>query len=222
MRVLLVEDETVLAEAVRAVLTARSMAVDVAHDGGAALEAISVNDYDVVVLDRDIPVVHGDEVGRHVAALPSGPRVLMLTAARRLKDKVAGLQLGADDYLGKPFDVDELEARLWALARRPSGGAPPVLTVGSVTLDPFRHTVVRAGAAVGLSRKEFAVLRILMSAADRPVSAEELLEKAWDENANPFTNAIRVTISSLRRKLGGPYVTTVAGVGYRVGVDDED
>lgn len=220
MRVLLVEDETVLAEALRGALTRASMAVDVVHDGAAALEAVTVNDYDVVVLDRDLPLVHGDEVARRIAAGPSGPRILMLTAARRAQDKVAGLHLGADDYLGKPFDLAELTARLWALGRRPAHGQPPVLRFGSVALDPFNHTVTRSGSVVALSRKEFAVLHILMAARGGAVSAEELLEKAWDENANPFTNSIRVTISTLRQKLGAPFVGTLPGVGYRVENDE--
>ncbi|GAB3607076.1 response regulator transcription factor [Conyzicola nivalis] len=220
MRVLLVEDDIDLAEAIRDALVSKTMAVDVAHDGSSALMAIDVNDYDVVVLDRDIPLVHGDEVARRVSGRGRGPRILMLTAARLSKDKIAGFQLGADDYLSKPFDLAELEARLWALGRRPAESTPPALQVGSVTLDPFRHTAHRFGAPLTLSRKEFAVLHILMSRAGTPVSAEQLLEKAWDENANPFTNSIRVTVSSLRKKLGPPYINTFAGVGYTV-VDDE-
>jgi two-component system, OmpR family, response regulator VanR len=160
----------------------------------------------------------GDEVCRAIAGQRQPARVLMLTAARRLDQKVAGFELGADDYLTKPFELPELIARLRALARRPSEGAPPVLTAGDVDLDPFRVEVLRAGRRVPVTRKEFAVLHVLMSARGGTVSAEQLLEKAWDENADPFTNAIRVTISSLRKKLGEPPVIhTLPGHGYRIG-----
>jgi len=219
MRVLLVEDEVLFAEALREALTLSSMAVDVVHDGGAALEAASINAYDVVVLDRDLPIVHGDDVAARLSAETSGPRILMLTAARASAEKVAGLQIGADDYLAKPFDLPELIARLWALGRRPKTGQPPVLIIGSVSLDPFRHTVHRFGQPVDLSRKEFAILQLLMAAGGGTVSAEHLLEKGWDENTNPFTNTIRVTVSTLRRKLGLPFIETLPGVGYRV-IDD--
>jgi len=219
MRVLIVEDEVILANALQGALTDASMAVDVVGDGSRALEAVAVNEYDVVVLDRDLPVIHGDEVARRIASLSQGPRILMLTAAKLPRDKVAGFQLGADDYLSKPFDLAELKARLWALARRPAKGDPPLLTVGTVSLDPFRHTVTRAGNTIDLTRKEFAVLHVLLSAGGGAVSAEQLLEKAWDENANPFTNSIRMTVSSLRRKLGPPFITTISGVGYRVSDD---
>jgi two-component system, OmpR family, response regulator VanR len=204
MRVLVVDDEEDLADAVRTALRRAAIAADVAYDGDAALAQLAVNDYDAVVLDRDLPGMSGDEVCRAIAGQRLPTRVLMLTAARRLDQKVAGFELGADDYLTKPFELPELIARLRALARRPSEGAPPVLTAGDVDLDPFRVEVLRAGRRVPVTRKEFAVLHVLMSARGGTVSAEQLLEKAWDENADPFTNAIRVTISSLRKKLGTP------------------
>ncbi|HOA87292.1 MAG: response regulator transcription factor [Microbacteriaceae bacterium] len=218
MRVLIVEDEAFLAEAIRARLELDAIAADVARDGDAALVAVATNDYDVVVLDRDIPGVHGDDVCRRLAQEPAGPAVLMLTAAAHLDDRVAGLELGADDYLGKPFEFAELLARLRALHRRQFTALPPVLQVGDLRLDPFRHEVTRAGRPVSLTPKEFAVLEQLMRAGGGVVSAETLLEKAWDENANPFTQSVKVTISTLRRKLGEPaIITTVAGIGYAIG-----
>jgi two-component system response regulator VanR len=220
MRVLVVDDEEDLADAVRTVLRRAAIAADVAYDGDTALAQLSVNNYDAVVLDRDLPGISGDEVCRAIADQRLPTRVLMLTAARRLDQKVAGFELGADDYLTKPFELPELIARLRALARRPSESAPPVLTSGDVELDPFRVEVRRAGRWVPVTRKEFAVLHLLLAARGGVVSAEQLLEKAWDENANPFTNAIRVTISSLRKKLGEPSVIhTVPGRGYRIGPD---
>jgi two-component system response regulator VanR len=217
MRVLVVDDEEDLADAVRTALRRAAIAADVAYDGDTALAQLAVNDYDAVVLDRDLPGTSGDEVCRAIAGQRLPTRVLMLTAARRLDQKVAGFELGADDYLTKPFELPELIARLRALARRPSEGAPPVLTAGDVDLDPFRVEVLRAGRRVPVTRKEFAVLHVLMSARGGTVSAEQLLEKAWDENADPFTNAIRVTISSLRKKLGEPPVIhTLPGHGYRI------
>ena len=217
MRVLVVDDEEDLADALRTALRRAAIAADVAYDGDAALALLEVNEYDAVVLDRDLPGVSGDEVCRAIADRRLPARVLMLTAARRLDQKVAGFELGADDFLTKPFELPELIARLRALARRPSEGAPPVLAVGDVELDPFRVEVRRAGRWVAVTRKEFAVLHVLMTARGGIVSAEQLLEKAWDENANPFTNAIRVTISSLRKKLGEPpVIQTVPGHGYRV------
>jgi two-component system, OmpR family, response regulator VanR len=218
MRVLVVDDEEDLADALRTVLRRAAIAADVAYDGDTALAQLSVNNYDAVVLDRDLPGISGDEVCRAIADRQLSTRVLMLTAARRLDQKVAGFELGADDYLTKPFELPELIARLRALARRPSESAPPVLTSGDVELDPFRVEVRRAGRWVPVTRKEFAVLQLLLAARGGVVSAEQLLEKAWDENANPFTNAIRVTISSLRKKLGEPTVIhTVPGTGYRIG-----
>ena len=217
MRVLVVDDEEDLADAVRTALRRAAIAADVAYDGDTALAQLAVNDYDAVILDRDLPGTSGDEVCRAIAGQRLPTRVLMLTAARRLDQKVAGFELGADDYLTKPFELPELIARLRALARRPSEGAPPVLTAGDVDLDPFRVEVLRAGRRVPVTRKEFAVLHVLMSARGGTVSAEQLLEKAWDENADPFTNAIRVTISSLRKKLGEPpVIRTLPGHGYRI------
>ncbi len=216
MRVLIVEDEPFLADAIQTGLRREGIAADVVHDGDAALEYVTINDYDVIVLDRDIPGVHGDKVcGRIVAEHPQ-VRVLMLTAARTLDDKVTGFELGADDYVAKPFDFPELVARLRALERRNQPAAPPTLADGGVRLDSFRREVTRNGRRVRLSRKEFAVLELLMRADGGVLSAERLLEKAWDMNADPFTNTIRVTISTLRKKLGEPWmIQTVPGYGYR-------
>ncbi|GAA4836310.1 response regulator transcription factor [Kitasatospora terrestris] len=217
MRVLVVEDEVYLAEAVQAGLRLEAIACDIATDGDAALERLTVHSYDVVVLDRDIPGTHGDDVCREIVDRGLGCRVLMLTAAARLDEKVAGFEIGADDYLTKPFDLPELVVRLRSLARRPAGGAPPVLECAGLRLDPFRREVYRDGRYVGLPRKQFAVLEVLMRAAGGVVSAEDLLERAWDENADPFTNAVRITISGLRKRLGEPQVIqTVPGVGYRL------
>jgi two-component system, OmpR family, response regulator VanR len=218
MRVLVVEDEPYLADAIAAGLRREAMAVDVVGDGEAAVEQLSVNDYDVVVLDRDIPGIHGDDVCAWVVAERPGCRVLMLTAARGLRNTVDGFELGADDYLAKPFEFPELVVRLRALERRPVRSLPPVLKSGGVVLDPFRREVYRDGRLVRLSRKEFAVLELVMRADGGVVSAETLLEKAWDVNADPFTNAVRVTMSSLRKRLGEPWVIqTVPGSGYRFG-----
>lgn len=217
MRVLIVEDELFLAEAIRDGLRLEAIAADLAGDGDTALEQLAITPYDVVVLDRDIPGPNGDEIARHIAAMPAGPRVLMLTAADRLDDKASGFESGADDYLTKPFALRELVLRLRALGRRPAAGAPPVLELGALRLDPFRREVYRDGRYVSLTRKQFAVLEVLMSARGGVVSAEDLLERAWDENADPFTNAVRITISTLRKRLGEPWlIETVAGVGYRM------
>ncbi|MFZ4893595.1 response regulator transcription factor [Plantibacter sp. Mn2098] len=217
MRVLIVDDEVYLAEAIRDGLDRVAIAADVAHDGDDALDLISVNDYDAVILDRDIPGTHGDDVCRLIAASGAATRVLMLTAAGRLEQKVSGFGLGADDYLAKPFEFDELIARLHALARRTSAPLPPVLEMHGITLDPFRHEVRRNGEPVRLARKEFAVLEVLLRAGGGVVSAEILLEKAWDRNVNPFSNTTRVTVSTLRKRLGEPWVIeTVPGVGYRI------
>ena len=217
VRILVVEDEEVLADAVARWLRRESLAVDLAHDGAAALERLGVNDYDVVVLDRDLPVVHGDDVCRAVVASPSPARVLMLTASATVGDRVAGLRLGADDYLPKPFAFAELSARVHALLRRARPAAPPVLERGGVRLDPARRQVWRDGRPVALANREFAVLAELLRAEGAAVSAEQLLEKVWDENIDPFTNAVRVTVMKLRRKLGEPeVVVTVPGAGYRV------
>jgi two-component system response regulator VanR len=218
MRVLVVEDEEYLADAVAAGLRQEAMAVDVVLNGDDALEHLAVNDYDVVVLDRDIPGTHGDDVCAWVVVEKSECRVLMLTAARGLNQKVAGFELGADDYLAKPFEFPELVMRLRALVRRPARALPPVLRSEGVELDPFRREVYRERRLVRLSRKEFAVLELLMRADGGVVSAETLLEKAWDVNADPFTNAVRITISSLRKRLGEPWVIhTDPGSGYRFG-----
>ncbi|MGH3714024.1 MAG: response regulator transcription factor [Micromonosporaceae bacterium] len=217
MRILVVEDEPLLADAVAQWLRGDAHAVDVVNDGGAALERLGVHDYDVVVLDRDLPVVHGDEVCRAVAAGDSEVRVLMLTAAAEIDDRVTGLTLGADDYLSKPFAFPELAARVVALGRRARPAAPPILQRAGIRLDPHRREVYRDGRYVPLSRKEFAVLAELLRADGAAVSAEQLLEKAWDEHADPFTNAVRITILKLRRKLGDPPVVhTEPGVGYRI------
>ncbi|MDP9866381.1 MULTISPECIES: response regulator transcription factor [Streptosporangium] len=217
MRVLIVEDERVLADVVATGLRRETMAVDVVHDGDAALERAAVNDYDVIVLDRDLPVLHGDEVCRRLVSARIPARIIMLTAAGDLGSKVEGLSIGADDYLPKPFDFPELVARLRALARRTPQMVPPVLNRSGITLDPGRHEVFRDGRYVALSPKEFAVLEILMRAEGTVVSAEDLLEKAWDENINYFTNSVRVTVMTLRRKLGDPpVVETVTGLGYRL------
>ena len=217
MRILVVEDEPLLAETVAAGLREAAMAVDVAGDGADALERLAVHDYDVVVLDRDLPVVHGDEVCRRLTGAGASCRILMLTAARSLDDTVAGFGLGADDYLAKPFRFPELVARVRALGRRGPNGRPAVLAAAGVRLDPHLREVTRDGREIQLTRKEFAVLELLLAAQGGVVSAEHLLEKAWDENADPFTNAVRVTVHWLRRKLGDPPVIhTEAGVGYRL------
>jgi two-component system response regulator VanR len=218
MRVLIVEDELYLAEAIRDGLRLEAIAADVVGDGDTALEYLAVNEYDAVVLDRDLPGTHGDEVARRIVADGLPTRILMLTAAGLLDDKVRGFEIGADDYLTKPFELRELVMRLRALGRRPADGAPPVQEFAGLTLDTFRREVFRDGRYVGVTRKQFSVLEVLMSARGGVVSAETLLERAWDENADPFTNAVRITISSLRKRLGDPWlIHTVAGVGYRVG-----
>ncbi|MCL3778150.1 MULTISPECIES: response regulator transcription factor [unclassified Actinomyces] len=218
MRVLVVEDESYLAEAIAQGLRRESMAVDVRGDGLQALEAVSETDYDVVVLDRDLPGLHGDEVCARLVTDAPRTRVLMLTAARSLDERVEGFALGADDYLTKPFEFPELVARLLALGRRSQPARSPVLESHGVRLDPFRREVVRDSRQVRLSPKEFAVLQVLMEANGGVLSAETLLEKAWDANADPFTSSIRVTISHLRKRLGQPWVIqTVPGAGYRFG-----
>lgn len=221
MRVLIVEDEPFLAEAIRDGLRLEAIAADIAGDGDTALERLSHTGYDVVVLDRDIPGPNGDDIARHLSGQPGAPRVLMLTAADRLDDKVSGFASGADDYLTKPFVLRELVLRLRALERRRTAATPPVLEQHGIRLDPFRREVFRDGHYVALTRKQFAVLEVLMTAAGGVVSAEALLERAWDENADPFTNAVRITISTLRKRLGEPWlIQTVAGVGYRIGPAD--
>ncbi|QMU72166.1 response regulator transcription factor [Streptacidiphilus sp. P02-A3a] len=217
MRVLVVEDEQLLADAVATGLRREAMAVDVVYDGQAALDRVSVNEYDVVVLDRDLPLVHGDDVLRRIVEEGLATRVLMLTAAGDISDRVEGLELGADDYLPKPFAFSELVARVRALGRRATTPLPPVLERAGLTLDPGRREVLREGEPVGLAPKEFAVLEVLMRANGAVVSAEQLLEKAWDEHTDPFTNVVRVTVMTLRRKLGEPpVIITVPGSGYRI------
>jgi DNA-binding response OmpR family regulator len=217
MRILVVEDERVLADAVAEWLRREAFAVDLVYDGDAALERLGVNDYDVVVLDRDLPVVHGDDVCRAIVDSGLSTRVLMLTASATVRERVAGLSLGADDYLPKPFAFVELSARVHALLRRTRPAAPPVLERAGITLDLARHEVFRDGRPIPLARKEFAVLAELMRADGATVSAEDLLERAWDEHVDPFTNVVRVTVMKLRRKLGEPgVIETVAGVGYRL------
>jgi DNA-binding response OmpR family regulator len=218
MRVLVAEDFEVLARAIATGLRREGMAVDVVLDGQDALESVAVTRYDVVVLDRDLPGAHGDEVCRRIVAGDSGSRVLMLTAASTVAERVAGLGLGADDYLPKPFDFAELVARIRALARRSAAAVPPVLAAGELSVDPARRVAVRAGRRLDLSPKEFGVLECLVSAGGRVVSAEELLDRVWDSEADPFTTAVKTTVRRLRLKLGDPPVIhTVREGGYRVG-----
>ena len=217
VRILVAEDERILADAVAEWLRRETFAVDVVYDGDAALERLGLNEYDVVLLDRDLPVVHGDEICRAIVDSGTPARVLMLTAAAAVRDRVAGLSLGADDYLTKPFAFAELSARVHALMRRSRPAAPPVLARAGVRLDPARREASRDGRPVALANKEFAVLAELLRAAGDVVSAEHLLEHVWDENIDPFTNVVRVTVMKLRRKLGEPQVVqTVPGVGYRI------
>jgi DNA-binding response OmpR family regulator len=217
VRVLIAEDEQRLADAIARGLRREGMAVDLAPDGTDALVKARIIRYDVVVLDRELPGLHGDEVCRAVRDERPETGILMLTAAGTLEDLVEGLSLGADDYLAKPFRFGELVARIRALARRSSPSLPPVLSHGDIELDPARRVVTRAGRDVELTRKEFAVLEVLMAAEQATVSAEQLLERVWDEHTDPFTNVVRMTIMTLRRKLGEPQVvSTVIGVGYRM------
>jgi DNA-binding response OmpR family regulator len=217
MRVLVVEDHAKLAMTIATGLRQAGMAVDVAFDGRDALDHAALTAYDVVVLDRDIPEVHGDEVCKTLTAEGSSSRVLMLTAAGTVEDRVEGLGIGADDYLPKPCDFSELVARVRALVRRPGTALPPTLTYGDLELDPSRRVVARAGRPLSLNPKEFAVLEVLLAAPGVVVSAEELLERVWDEMADPFSQAVRTTVSRVRAKLGDPpLIETVARVGYRI------
>jgi len=217
MRVLVVEDEPYLAEGIRNGLRLEAIAADIAADGDAAFELLSVNAYDIAVLDRDIPGPSGDEIAEHIVASGTGMPILMLTAADRLDDKATGFELGADDYLTKPFEFRELVLRLRALDRRRAHNRPPVREIAGLRLDPFRREVYRGGRHVALTRKQFAVLEVLVAAEGGVVGAEELLARAWDENADPFTNAVRITVSGLRKRLGEPaIIATVPGVGYRI------
>lgn len=219
MRVLVVEDEVPLADAIARGLRREGMAVDTAHDGDSGLEKAMVTRYDVLVLDRDLPKRSGDDVCRRLAREGSLTRVLMLTAAGTLEDRVAGLELGADDYLGKPFAFSELVARVRALGRRATPPAPPVLHgPDGIVVDPAKRTATRAGVDLGLTRKELGVLEELLRAEGAVVSSEQLLERVWDEFADPFTTTVRVTVMTLRKKLGEPRVVhTVVGAGYRLG-----
>ncbi|MEV0271189.1 response regulator transcription factor [Hamadaea sp. NPDC050747] len=216
MRVLLIEDEQLLAEQIAEGLRDHGMAVDLARDGLDGLHKAAANRYDVIVLDRDLPGVHGDQVCTALAAGEAEARILMLTASGEAADRVAGLRLGADDYLPKPFVFDELVLRLRALARR-SANAPRTLHQAGLTFDTARRIVTRDGRVLPLTTKELAVLEILMSADGAVVSSEDLLERAWDEHADPFTATVRVTVARLRRKLGDPpLIETVVGAGYRL------
>jgi two-component system response regulator VanR len=220
VRVLIVEDEPLMAEAIRDGLRLEAIAADVASDGDSALKLLRFNAYDIAVLDRDIPGPSGDEIAERIVASGSGMPILMLTAADRLDDKATGFELGADDYLTKPFHLQELVLRLRALDRRRAHHRPPVREIAGLRLDPFRREVYRDGRYIPLTRKQFAVLEVLVAAEGGVVSAEELLARAWDENADPFTNAVRITISALRKRLGEPWmIATVLGVGYRVNAE---
>lgn len=215
MRVLVAEDEEVLAELLATGLRRAGFAVDTVYTGDAALAYLGLHDYDVVVLDRDLPRVHGDDVARALVARTARTRILMLTASASTEDRVEGLDLGADDYLGKPFEFPELVSRVRALRRRSARPVPPLLDRSGVVMDTVRRTVTREGRALDLSPKEFSVLQILLEADGATVSAEELLERAWDAHTDPFTGAVRVCMSKLRGKLGEPaLIRTVQGVGY--------
>jgi DNA-binding response OmpR family regulator len=217
VRVLVVEDEQVLATAIARGLRRQGMAVDLAFDGAQALDKATVNQYEVLVLDRDLPVVHGDQVCRTLVARGGPGRILMLTAAGTVQDRVEGLDLGADDYLGKPFAFSELVARIRALERRGGEPTPPLLAHGDLLVDRARRQASRGGHFLPLTRKELGVLEVLLAADGKVISAEELLERVWDEHADPFTNTVRVTVGTLRRKLGQPpLIQTVIGAGYRL------
>jgi len=219
VRILIVEDEQPLAEAIARGLRREGMAVDVAFNGDEGHEKASITRYDVVVLDRDLPGMSGDKLCTEIVRSGALTRVLMLTASGAVEDRVEGLSLGADDYLAKPFAFPELIARVRALARRATPVTPPILRAGDVELDPARRTVTRAGKPIELTRKEFGVLEVLLTAGGSVVSSEELLERVWDENADPFTTTVRVTVMTLRKKLGEPgIIDTVVGSGYRVPV----
>lgn len=219
MRILVVEDDRALADVIARGLRQQGLAVDLALDGASALDKVAFTDYEVVVLDRDLPEVHGDDVCRALVSDSPVSRILMLTASGSITDRVEGLALGADDYLAKPFAMEELVARVRALGRRAPTSLPPVLEAGDIRVEPTKRLASRSERPLNLTPKEFGVLEVLLSANGQVVSAEELLEKVWDENADPFTNAIRITIMTLRRKLGEPSVIeTVVGSGYRLEV----
>jgi DNA-binding response OmpR family regulator len=219
VRVLVVEDERAIADAITRGLRRAGMAVDVAYDGESGHEMAFVTRYDVLVLDRDLPGIHGDKICADLVAAGTMTRVLMLTASGTVADRVEGLGLGADDYLPKPFAFDELLARVRALGRRSTPVAPPTFTVGDLVLDPAKHEVTRGGEQIELGRKEFGVLEELLKARGAVVSSEQLLERVWDANTDPFTTVVRVTVLTLRKKLGDPpLIDTVVGVGYRIAV----
>lgn len=214
---MIVEDEPLMASAIHDGLRLEAIASDIAGDGDLALEMLAVNDYDIAIVDRDIPGPSGDDVARAIVASGSGIPILMLTAADRLDDKASGFELGADDYLTKPFELRELVLRLRALDRRRAHHRPPVRELAGLRLDPFRREVYRDGRYIPLTRKQFAVLEVLVAAEGGIVSAESLLEQAWDANADPFTNAVRITVSTLRKRLGPPWlIVTEPAVGYRI------
>src|ERR671938_430517 len=222
MRVLLVEDEPYMAEAIRDGLRLEAIAADIAGDGETALKLLRLNAYDIAVLDRHIPAPSGDEIAKRIVASRSGTPILMLSRAAGLDDKETGSVLGADDFLTKPFELRELVLRLRALDRRRAHHRPPVREIAGLRLDPFRREVYRDGRYVALTRKQFAVLEVLVAAEGGVVSAEELLARAWDEHADPFTNAVRITVSALRKRLGEPWIiATVAGVGYRIDTEPD-
>ncbi len=217
MRILVVEDDVEMAETIGVGLRRAHMAVDVAHDGSAGLDLALTNPYDVIVLDRDLPGVHGDEICAALVSAGSRSRVLMLTAAATTDDLVDGFGLGADDYLGKPFDFPELVARIGALVRRAQPSLPPILRHADLELDLAHRRAIRAGRELELTPKEFGVLELLLASQGRVVSAEELLDRVWDESADPFTQAVKITVSRLRAKLGEPpLVQTVPQAGYRI------
>ncbi|GGJ77929.1 DNA-binding response regulator [Pilimelia anulata] len=221
MRVLVVEDERNLADAIARGLRRHGMAVDVAYDGDAGHEMAFVTRYDVLVLDRDLPGRHGDEICADLAGSGALTRVLMLTASGTVADRVEGLGLGADDYLAKPFAFDELVARVRALGRRATPAAPPAFAVADLHVDPARRVATRGGVPVELTNKEFGVLECLLRARGAVVSSEELLDRVWDANTDPFTTIVRVTMRTLRRKLGDPpLIDTVVGAGYRIVAPD--
>jgi DNA-binding response OmpR family regulator len=218
MRVLIAEDFEILARSIETGLRREGMAVDVVLNGAEALTRLAITRYDVVVLDRDLPAIHGDEICRRIVADGAETRILMLTAAGTLKDRVEGLDLGADDYLGKPFDFPELVARVRALGRRSMPASPPTLELGDLTLDRARRIAFRAGRRLELSPKEFSVLECLLACAGRVISPEELLERVWDDATDPFTTTVKTTVRRLRQKLGDPpVIQTVREAGYRIG-----
>jgi DNA-binding response OmpR family regulator len=217
MRVLVIEDDEELAQSIGVGLRRAQMSTDIALDGTAGLERALANDYDVILLDRDLPGMHGDDICAELSSGGCRSRVIMLTAAASNEDLVDGLGLGADDYLAKPFDFSVLVARIGALARRSQPAHPPTLGAGDVIVDTARRAASRAGSPLNLTHKEFGVLELLLAAQGRVVSAEELLERVWDEAADPFTNAVKITVSRLRAKLGDPpVIETVARSGYRI------